>query len=283
MRGGVSHPSLLSVEMGDINAPFQKSPPWVQLAMLVAFNTVLFIANCMLEAGDGCDMHLFPTEKMFKVDILPVAMHPLGKKNTRVRECDWYDDGSQPHGEPQSSCACCLPGHRASPEPYRFRWQQQCGGCICGLCQQFLGSSSHHRSALLHHIHGPAEGVAHVADAPILSEDFGGLVAFHDAGEAVHLAMRGTRLLGIPLQFLLSRGLAVCRVWPIAKPWVRRHKHQHMKIRNRKPVTAERIVSPSFEEHSRFIFFGFFLLGRVWVLLSILHSYVRWIDGAVPP
>ena len=50
----------LLVEMGDYSTPFQKSPPWVQLLVLLTFNTALFVANAILE-------------KLFHVDILPVV------------------------------------------------------------------------------------------------------------------------------------------------------------------------------------------------------------------
>jgi hypothetical protein len=46
--------------MGDYSTPFQKSPPYVQLLVLLTFNTALFVANALIE-------------KAFHVDILPVV------------------------------------------------------------------------------------------------------------------------------------------------------------------------------------------------------------------
>lgn len=36
--------------MADISAPVQRGPPWIQLLMLMGFNTALYVANAFLEA-----------------------------------------------------------------------------------------------------------------------------------------------------------------------------------------------------------------------------------------
>ena len=47
------------MEMGDIGAPFQSSPPWLQLAVLVTVNTALYVLNAFLV-------------KFFNVDVLSI-------------------------------------------------------------------------------------------------------------------------------------------------------------------------------------------------------------------
>lgn len=48
------------MEMADLASPVQRGPPWMQLMMLMAFNTALYVANAFLE-------------KLFHVDILPIV------------------------------------------------------------------------------------------------------------------------------------------------------------------------------------------------------------------
>jgi hypothetical protein len=57
---GAAHYEEILVEMADVSGPMQRGPPWMQLLMLMAFNTALYVANGFLE-------------KMFSVDILPIV------------------------------------------------------------------------------------------------------------------------------------------------------------------------------------------------------------------
>jgi hypothetical protein len=56
-------------EMSDYNTPFSTSPPYVQLMVLVLFNTAIFIGSALVQ-------------KALSVDILPIVIcvvrHPAG-------------------------------------------------------------------------------------------------------------------------------------------------------------------------------------------------------------
>lgn len=52
-------------EMGDYSTPFSTSPPYVQLMMLVFFNTAIFMGSALVQ-------------KAFSVDILPVVATMTG-------------------------------------------------------------------------------------------------------------------------------------------------------------------------------------------------------------
>lgn len=51
--------------MGDYSTPFSKSPPYVQLIMLLFFNTAIFLGSALIQ-------------KAFSVDILPIVASMTG-------------------------------------------------------------------------------------------------------------------------------------------------------------------------------------------------------------
>jgi len=60
----------LLVEMGDVNTPFSNSPAYMQLIVLVFFNTAIFLGSALVQ-------------RAFGVDILPIVASMTGA-NTRT-------------------------------------------------------------------------------------------------------------------------------------------------------------------------------------------------------
>lgn len=60
-----SGPEELLAEFSGIETPFNTSPPYIQLLILIAFNTAIFLGSAMIQ-------------KAFQVDILPIVCSMTG-------------------------------------------------------------------------------------------------------------------------------------------------------------------------------------------------------------